>query len=92
MAHTLSAKKRIRQNAKCRARNRWRRTTYRDAMKQYDETILHGSVEQAQSELSQLYKLLDKTAAKGAIKKGTADRYKSRLTARFNHKKDAASA
>jgi len=91
MAHTLSAKKRIRQNAKARARNRWRRTAYRDAIKQYGETILHGSIEQAQTELSNLYKILDKTAAKGAIAKGTADRYKSRLTARFNHKKQAAS-
>ncbi len=92
MANSESAKKRVRQNAKDRARNRWRKGTYRDAIKKYEETILHGSVEQAQTELTGLYKLLDKTAAKGALKKNTASRYKSRLTTKLNHKKTAPSA
>jgi len=92
MAHSLSAKKRIRQNESRNALNRWRRRNYREALKVYDETILHGTVEQAQVELTGLYKLLDRTAAKGTMHKNTASRYKSRLTAKFNHKKEAVAA
>jgi len=89
MAHSASAKKRIRQNAKNRARNRWRRESYRSAIKRYDETVLHGSVEQAEQELQQIYKLLDRTAAKGVIHPNKAARQKSRLTGRLNAKKTA---
>lgn len=92
MAHSLSAKKRIRQNETRRHLNRWRKRTYREALKVYEETILHGTIEQAQKELSDLYKLLDRTAAKGAIHKNAASRYKARLTAKFNHKATAAAA
>lgn len=92
MAHSLSAKKRIRQNETRRAINRWRKRTYRDALKVFEETILHGSMEQAQKELSELYKLLDRTAAKGALHKNAASRYKARLTAKVNHKAAAATA
>tara|TARA_B100000609_G_C16875442_1_gene262155 strand:+ start:250 stop:564 length:315 start_codon:yes stop_codon:yes gene_type:complete len=86
MAHSLSAKKRIRQNEKRNHLNRWRKRTYREALKVYEETILHGSLEQAQKELSELYKILDRSAAKGAMHKNTASRTKARLTAKYNHK------
>lgn len=86
MAHSLSAKKRIRQNATHRARNRWRLRTMRDAIKDYREAILHGSAEDAKAKLSKLYKLLDQTAAKGTIHKNAASRYKARLAARLNKK------
>ena len=56
------------------------------ALKVYEETILHGSLEQAQKELSELYKILDRSAAKGAMHKNTASRTKARLTAKYNHK------
>lgn len=92
MAHSLSAKKRIRQNIKCRALNRWRKTRYRTAIKQYDETVLHGSLEDAATQLSGLYKLLDQVADTGTIHKNTASRYKSRLAAKFNAKKASAAA
>ena len=87
MAHSLSAKKRVRQNIKQRAVNRWRKNRYRVAIKQYQETILHGSVEDAKTQLSGIYKILDQVADTGAIHKNTASRYKSRLTVRFNTKK-----
>ncbi len=90
MAHSLSAKKRIRQNVKQRARNRWRKNRFREAIRTYHETILHGSVEQAESQLSALYKLLDKVAATGTIHRNTASRYKGRLAARLNSKKTVA--
>ena len=47
MAHSASAKKRIRQNLRARARNRWRLKTLRTAVKAFDEKIAHGSVEEA---------------------------------------------
>jgi len=86
MAHSLSAKKRIRQNSMRRALNRWRKTRYRDAIKQFDETVLHGSTKDAQEQLSGIYKLLDQVASAGTIHKNTASRYKSRLSSRLNAK------
>lgn len=90
MAHSLSAKKRIRQNVKHRALNRWRKSRYRVAIKEFDETVLHGSVEDATKQLSALYKLLDQVADTGAIHKNTASRHKSRLSSRLNAKKTPA--
>ncbi|MFA9479124.1 30S ribosomal protein S20 [Phycisphaerales bacterium AB-hyl4] len=90
MAHSLSAKKRIRQNTKRRALNRWRKAGFRASIKAYRETILHGSVEDAQKQLNGIYKLLDQVAAKGAIHRNTAARYKARLAVRLNHKRSAA--
>ena len=90
MAHSNSAKKRIRQNAKRKARNRWRKSVYREEIKQYEETILHGTVDKAEEQLQGLYKTLDRTAAKGAIHRNTAARYKSRLTDKLNQKRAAA--
>lgn len=92
MAHSLSAKKRIRQNIKRRALNRWRKRGYRTAISTYHETILHGTVEDAQSQLTGLYKMLDQVAAYGTIHKKTASRYKSRLAIRLNKKKAEAAA
>jgi small subunit ribosomal protein S20 len=90
MANSISAKKRIRQNAKHRARNRWRNSNYREAIKEYRETILHGSVDDAQKQLDGIYKLLDQTASTPAMHPNTAARYKSRLAAKLNEKKAEA--
>jgi small subunit ribosomal protein S20 len=87
MAHSLSAKKRVRQNLKHRALNRWRKTRYRTAIKEYEETILHGSLDDAQKQLSDLYKLLDNVATTSTLHKNTAARYKSRLAGKLNAKK-----
>lgn len=92
MAHSRSAKKRVRQNASHRARNRWRLKTVRGAIKEYREAILHGTPEQAQTQLNGIFKILDQTAAAGTIHKNAAARYKSRLAARLNAKKAGASS
>ncbi|MFW6060699.1 MAG: 30S ribosomal protein S20 [Phycisphaeraceae bacterium] len=89
MAHSLSAKKRVRQNLKQRARNRWRKRDVREAIKDYREAILHQSVDEAEQKLRGLYKLLDQVAAKGTFHKNTAARTKSRLAARLQHKKQS---
>jgi small subunit ribosomal protein S20 len=90
MAHSLSAKKRIRQNASRRALNRWRNQRYRTAIKQFRETLLHGTVDEAETQLKGLYKMLDQVASTPALHKNTASRYKSRLANRLNAVKATA--
>ena len=84
MAHTLSAKKRIRQNVKGRARNRWRKGQIRDAIKAFQETLRGDDKEQMDQALKLCYKKLDQVAAKGTIHKNAASRTKSRLTKAMN--------
>ncbi|MCC6682897.1 MAG: 30S ribosomal protein S20 [Phycisphaeraceae bacterium] len=90
MAHSLSARKRVRQNATCRARNRWRKDRVRSAIKDYHESILHGSVEDCQSKLKSIYKMLDQVSSTAAMHKNTAARRKSRLAAALNAKQKTA--
>lgn len=92
MANSLSAKKRVRQNIKHRARNRWRKDGVRRSIKTYDELILHGSVEDARKHLDGLYKLIDQVAAKGVMHHNAANRTKSRLAVRLNHKQTQGAA
>ena len=92
MAHSISAKKRNRQNLRQRARNRWRKQQVRDAVKDYREAILHASVDDAEQKLKGLYKLLDQVAAKGTFHKNTAARTKARMAARLEQKKQAEGA
>lgn len=92
MANSESAKKRIRQNGKRRAINRWRNSTYREAIKAYRELILHGTVEESEAKLKEIYKILDQTAASPAMHKNTAARYKSRLSTALNKKRETAAA
>ena len=92
MAHSLSAKKRVRQNLKERARNRARKTGVRDQVKAFGAAIAAGDLTTAQAELVKTVRKLDKVAAKGTIHKNTASRKRSRLAKRLNVAKAAASA
>lgn len=89
MAHSVSAKKRIRQNLKARARNRWRLRTMREALKDLDDKLLHSSYEEAHASYQSVCKILDRTAQKGVIHKNAAARKKSRLAKRVLAKKGA---
>jgi len=89
MAHSLSAQKRVRQNLKARSLNRWRIKAMRDAVRDFREAILHGTVDKAAESLKATIKLIDKTAAKGVIHKNQAARRKSRLTKAYLAKKTA---
>lgn len=79
MAHSLSAKKRTRQNLKRRGRNRWRKKQVKDAEREFDEALRAGNTDKAAEQLKVVYKCLDKVAAKGTIHKNAAARRKSRL-------------
>lgn len=85
MAHTLSAKKRIRQNALRRARNRWRKGRIKEAVRRFDELVQAGDANGAAEQLKVCFKTLDQIAAKGTIHKNAAARKKSRLSARLAH-------
>ena len=84
MAHSISAKKRIRQNVKHRARNRWRKAQVKEAVRAFDESLRAGDVDGAKERLKVVYKRLDKIAGQGTIHKNTAARKKSRLARRLS--------
>lgn len=84
MAHSLSAKQRIRQNAKRRARNRARKTQIRLAVRSFDEAVRSGDAGKSTEALKTTIKQIDQIAAKGTIHKNTASRKKSQLQKRLN--------
>ena len=79
MPHHKSAAKRVIPNEKSRRRNVSLRTRMRAALKAVREA---GTRAKADAAYKQAVSVLDRTAAKGVIKKETASRHKSRL-ARF---------
>lgn len=86
MAHSLSANKRIRQNEKHRALNRWRLRAMRDAIREFSDKLVHGSVADATTACRAASKVIDRTAQKGVIHKNQAARRKSRLAAALKRK------
>ena len=84
MAHSLSAKKRIRQTLKRRARNRARKETLKDQGKGFLTALTSGSIDTAKEAFRKTTQRLDKTAAKRTIHKNTASRKRSRLAKRLN--------
>ncbi len=83
MAHSNSAKKRVRQNIKRRALNRWRLRSMRLAIKDFETKLSRGSVDEAAQALKGVCKIIDKTAQKRVIHANQAARRKSRLNKRF---------
>ena len=84
MAHSLSAKKRVRQNAKRNVINRARKSQVKTQIKRLEETIKGGDFEKAKEQFREVSKKLDKTAATSTMHKRTAARKKSRLARKVN--------
>lgn len=82
MAHTLSAKKRVRQNIRRNQRNSAKRSEMRTAIKKVLVAIESGDKEQAQQALNEISSKLDKFSRTGLIHKNKAARHKSRLNAK----------
>jgi len=76
MPHHKSAAKRVITNEKARRRNVAARTRMRSAVKAVREARTKA---EAQTAYARAVAVLDRTAAKGVIKKETASRQKSRL-------------
>ncbi len=84
MAHSLSAKKRVRQNAKRRTINRARKSQVKTQIKHFETALSNGDVEAASEQYKLVSQKLDKTAATSTMHKKTAARKKSRLAKRLN--------
>ena len=84
MAHSLSAKKRVRQNARRRTANRARRSQIKTLVKHLDATMAEGNVKSASEQFHVVVKKLDKLASTSTMHKKTAARKKSRLARRLN--------
>ncbi len=84
MAHTKSAKKRIRQNEKRRLRNKAIRTFYRNRIKECRLAIASGNLEEAQKAFQRAMSAVARAVSKGVLHKNTARRYISRLHHQLN--------
>ena len=84
MPHRQSAVKHMRADKKKRDRNRHRKSELRTVLNKAEGKIAEGSVEEAQALYLQVASHLDRAAQKGIIKKGMANRKKSRLARRLN--------
>jgi small subunit ribosomal protein S20 len=84
VAHSLSAKKRIRQNETRRARNRARRSILKSKVQACRTELQRGTPDTATEVMRHAFKALDQAGIKGTIHPNAAARRKSRLAKRFN--------
>jgi small subunit ribosomal protein S20 len=84
VAHSLSAKKRVRQNAKKKAINRARKSEVKTGVKRLEDVIRTGDAAAAQEQLKAVARNLDKVSSTSTMHKNTAARKKSRLAKRIN--------
>lgn len=84
MAHSLSAKKRVKQNAKQRTINRARKSQVKTQTKRFEQILKAGDIEQAGEQYRLVARKLDKTASTSTMHKRTAARKKSRLAKKLN--------
>ncbi len=84
MAHSLSAKKRVRQNEKRRTINRARKSQVKTQVKRFEAALSSGDAEAAKEQYRLVVKKLDKTAATSTMHKKTVARKKSRLAKQLN--------
>ncbi len=79
MAITKNAKRGIRVSTKKRVVNDKLRRTMKEAVKTVRKDVVAKDKKAVKTDLSLAFKALDKAAKRGTIKKGQADRKKSRL-------------
>ena len=83
MAITKGAKKAHRSSLRKRIYNVRRKATLHDAVKDYTTHVTKGNTKEATTLLPSVYQAIDKAAKRGVISKNTANRKKSRLTAKL---------
>jgi len=84
MANHFSALKRARQTVKRTVRNRANTSRLRSALREFRESLAKGDKAAAQQTFRATVSALDKAIQKGVLHKNTANRYKSRLSARLS--------
>lgn len=87
MPNSPSAKKRVRQNAKRRSLNLWRKRRIKDQTKTFMEAVQAQDVATAEKEYRKACGLLDRIACSKTIHRNTAARRKSRLAKYLNQLK-----
>jgi small subunit ribosomal protein S20 len=80
MPNTASAKKRMRQDAVRRSRNRSTKANIRNQLRKVRELIVAKDLEKSQAEFRSLVKKLDRAASRNVIHANAAARTKSRLS------------
>jgi small subunit ribosomal protein S20 len=91
VAHSESAKKRIRSSERKRQRNRRVISATRTQIKKARQYVAAGQVEEAQDATAKAISMLDRAAQKGIIHAGNAARRKSRLAHAVNKMASAQS-
>jgi small subunit ribosomal protein S20 len=84
MAHTRTAKKRVRQIETHTARNRARRSRVRSYLRKVEQAIASGDKAVAETAYREAMPELHRTAQKGAMHKNTVARALSGLSRRIN--------
>jgi len=84
VAHSLSAKKRVRQNARRKTLNRSRRSQVKTQIKRFEAALSIGDAAQAEEQFRATAKRLDKAGTTSTMHKKTAARKKSRLAKKLN--------
>lgn len=84
MANTFSALKRMRMTKRKTTVNRLRKSRLRHQIRSMRRFIEDKDAKGAQAALPATFSLIDRSAKWGIIKKNTAARYKSRITARLH--------
>jgi small subunit ribosomal protein S20 len=79
MAHSVSARKRIRQNEARRLQNKAMKSAFRTEIKRVLELVAAGKLDEAKGSIPVAMKRIDKAAKTRAIHPNAASRYKSRL-------------
>lgn len=92
MPNTESAKKRVRQDKKRRAVNRWRKDRIKLQTRAFLKAIQAQDVDAAEGEFRKACSLLDKISCTSTMHKNTAARRKSQLSRRLRDLKTAKSA
>lgn len=83
MPNTESAKKRVRQTARRRALNNWRKRRIKDQTRAFLKAVQEQNVEAAEQEFRKTCGLLDKVSCTSTMHRNTAARRKSRLNRRL---------
>jgi small subunit ribosomal protein S20 len=87
VAHSLSAKKRVRQSIKRNEINRARKSQLKTQIKHFEDTLSSGDINAAAEQFRLTVKKLDKISSTSTMHKKTASRKKSRLAKRLNNLK-----
>jgi small subunit ribosomal protein S20 len=84
VAHSLSAKKRVRQNANRNRINRARKSQIKTQIKRFEQALSVGDAKAASEQYRLVVEKLDKIAGSSTMHKNTAARKKSRLAKKLN--------